>query len=74
MRDNFGFIHNDPDTIDLLKETRMPKKACQGSPWYQILSNQRYANLFYYVGAFVGEREKVIEDEFEETENEQFAE
>ena len=39
MRDNFGFIHNDPDTFDMLKETRMPKKACQGSPWYQILSN-----------------------------------
>jgi hypothetical protein len=44
MRDNFGFIHNDPDTISTLDATRVPKKAVQGTPWYQILSNQRYSN------------------------------
>jgi hypothetical protein len=73
MQENFGFIHNDPDTVEFLKDTRMPKKACQGSPWYQILSNQRYANLFYYVGAFVEEREKIIEDEYAESGNEEHA-
>ena len=50
----------------------MPKKAIQGTPWYQILSNPKYSNDFYYIGAFVNEREKLIEDGFGE--NEQFAE
>lgn len=40
----------------------MPKKACQGTPWYTVLSNVRYQNNFNYIGAFVGEREKLIED------------
>ena len=35
---------------------------------YQILSNPKYSNEFYYVGAFVGEREKLIEDGFGENE------
>lgn len=66
MKHNFGFIHNDPDTVSTLDATKVPKKAVQGTPWYQILSNQRYSNLFYYVGAFIGEREKLIEDGFSE--------
>jgi hypothetical protein len=69
MKKNFGFIHNDPDTINTLDATKVPKKAVQGTPWYQILSNQMYINNFYYVGAFVGEREKIIEDGFGETKN-----
>jgi len=64
MKNNFGFIHNDPDTITLLDQSMVPKKAMQGSPWYQILSNRKYSNLFYYVGAFLAEREKIIEDGF----------
>lgn len=67
MSKHFGFIHNDPDTIEVLDATQVPRKAIQGSPWYQILSNQKYANQFYYVGAFVGEREKLIEDGFGES-------
>ena len=47
----------------------IPKKAMQGCPWYQILSNPKYSNLFYYVGAFLEEREKIIEDGFEHTDN-----
>ena len=39
MKNNFGFIHNDPDTVEALQGLSMPEKACQGSPWYQILSN-----------------------------------
>jgi hypothetical protein len=74
MRDNFGFIHNDPDTINTLDATRVPKKAVQGTPWYQILSNQRYANEFYYVGAFVNEREKIIEDGYSESKNDSHSE
>ena len=72
MQENFSINLNDPDTIETLDATTMPKKAIQGTPWYQILSNPKYSNEFYYVGAFVGEREKLIEDGFGE--NEQFAE
>jgi hypothetical protein len=68
MQDNFGINLNDPDTIAVLDNTTMPKKAIQGTPWYQILSNAKYSNDFYYIGAFVGEREKLIEDGFGENE------
>ena len=40
----------------------MPKKAIQGTPWYNILSNPQYAEDFNYIGAFVDEREKLIKD------------
>jgi len=53
MQNNFGFMLNDPDTIKKLDDTKVPKKSIQGTPWYQILSNPKYANLFYYVGAFI---------------------
>ena len=62
MQKNFGFIHNDPHTIDILEATTIPKKAIQGTPWYQVLSNYRYADAFQYISANVDEREKLIED------------
>ena len=64
MQDNFGINLNDPDTIAALKVTKMPKKAMQGTPWYQILSNARYSHAFYYIGAHIVERENLIEDGF----------
>ena len=73
MQENFGINLNDPDTIEILDKTVMPKKAIQGTPWYQILSNPRYSNEFYYIGAFIGEREKLIEDGYGESDNPQFA-
>lgn len=71
MQENFGINLNDPDTIEVLDLCVMPKKAIQGTPWYQILSNPKYSNDFYYIGAFINEREKLIEDGYGE--NEQFA-
>lgn len=62
MKKNYGFSYNDGDTIDKLKEARIPKKAIQGTPWYQALSNPKYAFLFNYTGVFVPERHKLIED------------
>ena len=62
MKDNYGFVYNDGDTISTLNETKMPKKAVVGTPWYFILSNMKYMNLFNYIGAYVPEREKLIED------------
>ena len=72
MKDNFLFDLTDPDTIERLDDTKVPKKAIQGTPWYQILSNPRYSHLFYYIGAFVGERGKLIEDGFGESDNKDF--
>lgn len=46
--------------------TKVPKKAIQGTPWYQLLSNPDYAFAFYYIGAFVEEREKLIEDGYKD--------
>jgi hypothetical protein len=40
----------------------VPKKAIQGTPWYQLLSNPLYEDGFNYIGAFIAEREKLIED------------
>lgn len=66
MMENYGFEPNDPDTIETLDATVVPKKAIQGTPWYQILSNPLYEDAFNYLGAFVPEREKLIEDGYPE--------
>ena len=34
----------------------------QGTPWYSVLSNPKYATDFNYIGAHITEREKLIED------------
>lgn len=62
MMKNFGFETTDPDTVEGLSRIIMPFKAMQGTPWYQVLSNPSYSFQFNYIGAFVGEREKLIED------------
>lgn len=59
---NYGFERTDPDTIRVLDATVVPKKAIQGTPWYSILSNNLYSEAFNYTGAWVNEREKLIED------------
>eukprot|EP00355_Strombidium_rassoulzadegani_P007408 CAMPEP_0168620868 /NCGR_PEP_ID=MMETSP0449_2-20121227/7377_1 /TAXON_ID=1082188 /ORGANISM="Strombidium rassoulzadegani, Strain ras09" /LENGTH=1171 /DNA_ID=CAMNT_0008661923 /DNA_START=74 /DNA_END=3586 /DNA_ORIENTATION=+ len=74
MEHNFKVMPHDPDTIETLNETQIPNKAVQGTPWYQILSNPMYANSFYYVGAFIPEREKLIEDGYPDTTNKDHAE
>ena len=61
LQNTFGFIITDPDTITELESINVPKKACQGTPWYQILTNEKYKHLFNYTGAYVSEREKLIE-------------
>jgi hypothetical protein len=62
MRKNYGFEMNDPDTIAALKNANIPKQAMQGTPWYQPLTDTRYVNMFAYIGGFVEEREKLLED------------
>ena len=62
MRDNYGFEIEDPQTLEILDHTKMPKKAIQGTPWYNILSNPEYSDSFAYFGAHIDEREKLIKD------------
>lgn len=74
MEKNYFVMPNDPDTIDVLNATKIPKKAIQGTPWYQILSNHAYSHQFQYIGAFVNEREKLIEDGYPESKDPEHAE
>ena len=62
MRKHYLLQINDPDTVEQLDSTKMPKKAMMGTPWYTVLSNSQYQNHFNYIGAFIDEREKLIED------------
>lgn len=62
LMNNYGFEPNDPDTIAILDATKLPKKAIQGTPWYQVLANPIYETDFNYIGAHIKEREKLIED------------
>ena len=66
---NYGIEIQDPRVVKILDETTMPKKAIQGTPWYQILSNPVYSDDFYYIGAHVDERDKLIKDGDEEEGN-----
>jgi hypothetical protein len=72
MENNFLIQPNDPDTVRTLNATSMPQKAIQGTPWYDVLTNTNYSNPMTYIGAFVDEREKLIEDGYPETTNAYF--
>jgi hypothetical protein len=63
LKKQYGVEIEDQRVMDILDTTSMPKKAMQGTPWYSILSNPSYADEFYYIGAHVDEREKLIKDE-----------
>ena len=45
-----------------LDATAVPEKAVNGTPWYQVVSNFNYEDQFNYIGAHISEREKLIED------------
>ena len=44
LEENYLIQINDPDTVKRLDDTSMPKKAIQGTPWYTVLSNNKYRN------------------------------
>ena len=58
----YGIECNDPDTVQTLDEASQPKKSMMGTPWYTVLSNDEYKDEFAYIGGYVEEREKLIED------------
>ena len=62
MIKSYGFEPNDPDTINRLEKSSMPKRPMQGTPWYQALTDPKYSNCFSYIAASIQEREKIIED------------
>jgi len=70
MNINFGASFQDVDTIAALRDSVVPKNSIQGTPWYSILSNPKYANMFYYIGAHVNERYNIIEDGFPDHQDE----
>lgn len=37
-----------------------------GTPWYSVLSNPKYINDFSFVPSYVTEREKIINDGYDE--------
>ena len=63
LKENYGIEYEDPNVVNILDHTSMPKKQMQGTPWYSILSNPSYADEFFYIGAHIDEREKLIKDE-----------
>ena len=69
LKENYGVEYEDPTVINILDHTSMPKKAIQGTPWYNILSNPSYSDEFYYIGAHIDEREKLIKDDDDNDDN-----
>lgn len=68
MRNVYGFECVDPRTIYGCMECKIPPAPMIGTPWYSILCNYRYEDAFQYVGSYIGEREKLIEDGYADTE------
>lgn len=64
MKENYGFETTDPDTVNAIDTIIMPVKPMMGTPWYTILSNPNYYMEMNYIGAQINEREKLIEDGF----------
>jgi len=44
MQNNYGFLIQDPDTIEELEKVVYPIQSMQGTPWYSVLSNPHYAD------------------------------
>ena len=62
MKENYFVEIEDPRTVEILERTKMPANAIQRTPWYNILSNMSYTEDFFYIGAHIDEREKLIKD------------
>jgi hypothetical protein len=62
IKDNYGVEIEERETILKLKRMGYPKRGMQGSPWYSLLCNPRYTDMFCFYGADVDEREKLIVD------------
>lgn len=69
LKDNYFVEIEDPRVVDLLAGVvDMPKRAVTRTPWYGILNNLVYSEAFYYFGANINEREKLIKPHDEDFE------
>jgi hypothetical protein len=59
----------EPQIVDEIDNTKVPSKAILGTPWYNILSNPRYAEDFAYIGAHIAKREMYIVDNDDNDDN-----
>lgn len=66
MKNNFGFEYTDPDTIEELQKAAYPTVTITGTPWYNVMSNPQYVNEFNFIPSYVQEREKIINDGYDE--------
>lgn len=62
MQREYGYSKTSPGTLEMLDNTKMPKKAITGTPWYNIVANPSYSEEFAFFNAGIHEREKLIED------------
>jgi len=62
MKKNFGFEYTDPDTIEALEKAEYPENTITGTPWYSVMSNDKYLNDMNFVPSYVNERYKIIDD------------
>ena len=62
IKNEYNLEIQDSGTISKLKQMHWPAKTITGTPFYDILSNNTYADSFCYIGAHIPEREKLIED------------
>lgn len=69
MKNNYSVEIELPTVTSTLNNTKIPKRATQRTPWYNILNNSDYTDAFYYIGAHIPEREKLIMDQDEEEGN-----
>jgi len=69
MKHNYGFEFEDPAIIKRLLKCTLPRSSMIGHPWYNILANPVYRDKFSYFGAYIGDRNVLIEDEAGEGKN-----
>jgi len=69
MQTRYGFEIYENNLIEKLSQAPWPRIAIQGTPWYNILTNERYAEQFGYVGPHVKDRDFYIKDIDDDEEN-----
>jgi len=69
MKDIYGFETIESDVVRNLEQAPWPRVSIQGTPWYNILTNQRYAEQFGYISPCVMDRDYYIKDADDDDDN-----
>lgn len=51
-----------PQLVQRLQQVQVPPRQMQGTPWYNIMTNPFYAEMFSYMGPHIKHRENYIKD------------